>query len=393
MIYTADILPGGKESPLSKYHVLLDQVRHEIQAGEHGRAGDRFMPTRRFAQVLGVSLATAQKIHRQLQHEGLLVPDATNPAIISAQGVRQSHAGPRRLGLVVTHIASPFFSNLAQHVQAAAQVAGQVAGHQVLVGSSEHDFSRERELIDSFRDMGVEALLVAPGLDPRCAELYRRLIDTGTPLVMLGRRLEAVPCDFVAARNGAGGAAVARHLIDLGFDRFGYIAFGPRLVRDERLEGYRDALRQAGHDLPASHITDGDGWDIGHGESAMARLAARGPLPRAMFAFNDLLAIGALRYCRQHGIDVPGEVAIAGFDNLAEARVTAPALTSVEYPVQAMARLAVQCALEKLQGQSSAAFNRILLEPRLVVRASTDAHWQYELTRTPDYVGQAYEAI
>ena len=77
-------------------------------------------------------------------------------------------------------------------------------------------------------------------------------------------------------------------------------------------------------------------------------------------------------YCQEHGISVPGQVAIAGFDNLPESRVTSPPLTSVAYPVESIARLAVQSIVDRIEGAGDRPPNRILLEPHLVVRQSTD---------------------
>jgi len=91
-----------------------------------------------------------------------------------------------------------------------------------------------------------------------------------------------------------------------------------------------------------------------------------------VFAFSDLLAVGALQYCQKHGIGVPDEVAIAGFDNLPQSQVTTPPLTTIAYPVEAMARLAVQCLIDRIAAPNQPGASRILLEPHLVVRRSTD---------------------
>ena len=106
----------------------------------------------------------------------------------------------------------------------------------------------------------------------------------------------------------------------------------------------------------------------------MRRLFRRDSRPRAVFAFNDLLAIGAMQFCQEHGIAVPSDVAIAGFDNLPQCRVTTPPLTSVAYPVQSIARLAVQNLVDRIEGAPKRPPHRILLEPHLVVRRSTDPH-------------------
>ena len=358
-----------------KYRQLLDQIRREITAGAYGTAGSRFLPLRELAKQFGVSLTTAQKVVRCLKHDGLLVADSmTSPARISDTAFRQTINGadeevsPRRLGLVVTDITNPFFARLCRHIQHAAMDRD----YQVLVASSESDFVREQRAIRGFLDIGVEGLLICPGLDDACARMYQELLEGGMPLLFVSRRVDNVDADFVVAHNFVGGAAVAGHLLSLGYDSFGYIGFGPRLKRDERLQGYRSALEQEGVELVPDRIADGDGRDISHGYRAMQRLMDSGNRPRAVLAFNDLLAIGSLQYCQEHHIDVPGEVAIAGFDNLPQCRVTSPPLTSVAYPVESIARLAVQNVIDRIEGASERPAHRILLEPHLVVRQSTD---------------------
>ena len=104
----------------------------------------------------------------------------------------------------------------------------------------------------------------------------------------------------------------------------------------------------------------------------MDRLLKRGPVPRAVFAYNDLLAIGALQCCQEHGLSVPVDVAIAGFDNLPESRVTNPPITTVSYPVETIAKMAVENLADLIDRPAPRRPNRILLEPHILVRQSTD---------------------
>jgi LacI family transcriptional regulator len=191
-------------------------------------------------------------------------------------------------------------------------------------------------------------------------------------LVFVSRRVEELEADFVVAHNFVGGASVAGHFLSMGYDSFGYLAFDPSLKHDVRLSGFRSALMEEGIQFDNSQVVSGNGRDIVHGYQAMAQLMESKARPRAVFAFNDLLAIGALEYCEEHGIAVPGKVAVAGFDNLPESRVAHPPLTTVDYGVEAMARLAVQSLIDRIHQPQEHLPARILLEPRLVVRRSTD---------------------
>lgn len=357
---------------MARVEDLLRQITGELSRGQHGEAYTRFMTVRQLAAQYGVSLVTAQKVVTQLKDRGLLIADSTNPAMISPEAGRQTQRAdsnrPRRLGMIITNIASPFFSRLCRHVQQASAAAG----YQVLMAGSHYDFQREKRAVESFLEIGVEGLLVVPGLDDACTQMYQQLLARGVRLVFVSRQVEQVAADFVVADSFAGSAAVAGHLLSMGYDSFGYIGFGSRLKRDVRLSGFRSALLEADVSLEPQKVVSEVGGTLEHGRSAMAQLMRGKNRPRAVFAFHDLLAIGALQYCQEHEIAVPDEVAIAGFDNLPESQVTAPPLTTVGYPIESMARLAVQCLIEERAPEAPRSSYRILLEPHLVVRRSTD---------------------
>lgn len=355
---------------MTRCEEIVGQIAGELARGRHGPAYQRFMTVRQLSARYRVSLVTAQKVLSQLKERGLLIGDSTNPALIAPAAEASSpREDTRRLGMIITNIANPFFSRLCRHVQQAAADNG----CHVLMAGSHYEAERERKAIESFLEIGVDGLLVVPGLDDSCAELYRQLLGRGVQLVFISRQVEQVPADFVVADSFAGGAAVAGHLLSAGYETFGYIGFGSRLKRDLRLRGFRSALREEGVTLESSNIVGGEGGTVEHGWTAMARLMRGKDRPRAVFAFHDLLAVGALQYCREQGIRVPEEVAVAGFDNLPESEVTFPPLTTVGYPMESMARLAVQCLITHPGGTASErATHRIFLEPHLVVRRSTD---------------------
>jgi len=358
---------------MARSREIVQQLQRELARGEHGEAYARFMTVRQLAARHAVSLVTAQKVLKRLKDQGLLIADSTNPALISPAAARRKRGGnaarPRRLGMIVTNIANPFFSNLCRQVQQAAAASG----YQVLMAGSQYDFLREKKAAESLLEIGVEGLLVVPGLDDECVQLYQELIGRGLRLVFISRQVEKVAADFVVADNFAAGAAMAGHLLSTGYESFGYIGFNTRLKRDARLSGFRSALEEAGAALQAERIVSGEGGGLAHGYSAMARLMRGKRRPRAVFAFHDLLAIGALRYCQEHGIAVPDKVAIAGFDNLPEGQVTSPPLTTVAYPVESMARLALGCLIEDRTDDALPRPSRhVFLEPHLIVRGSTD---------------------
>ncbi len=360
--------------------------------GRHGGSGDRFMTVRKLARRFDVSLTTAHKVTKRLKAEGLLVGDSTNPAVISSKVARHiataDKGAPCRLGLLVTNITSPFFGSLCRHVQRAALELD----YQVLVASSGYDFQREQQAINSFLEIGAEGILICPGLADECADLYRSLMKRGIRIVFASRRVSGIEADSVVAHDFAGGALVAGHFLSLGYNSLGYLAFGGQLKRDSRLSGFRSMLLEEGIELPERLMADADGWDIKCGYRAMTQLMERANRPRAVFAFNDLLAIGAMHYCRDHDMAVPQQVAIAGFDNLPESQVTSPTLTTIDYPVESMARVAVQSLIDRIREPGERPPHHILLEPHLVVRESTDPRAE-RFQESPRSSGTSHEII
>lgn len=357
---------------MSRRDTIVRQIVTALGRGEFGRPGDRFITVRQLATEHGVSLVTAQRIVRRLKELGWLVSDSTHAAKIStkiSEAITPRGDTPRRLGMIVTNIANPFFSQLCRHVQHEAAAAG----YQLLMAGSHYNFQREKKAVESFLEIGVEGLLIAPGVDAAAADMYRRLAERDVAMVFISRFLEDVPADYVTADSFLGSASVAAHFVNLGYDSFGYIGFASRLTRDARLSGFRSALWEAGLSIDAPATVHAEGGNIEHGFQAMDRLMHLLSPPRAVFAYHDLLAIGAMAYCHEHGISVPDDVAIAGFDNLPQSHVTRPGLTTVSYPIESMARLAVDCVTDyrKNTGKPRPP-HRILLAPELVIRRSTN---------------------
>ncbi len=366
---------------MPKFEDVVRQIRYEIARGEHGNETERFMPLRSVAKQYGISLSTAQKAIRQLKQDRMLVGDATNPPVIAprsqwevADPIRNAGDGsPRRLALIVTDITNPFFSALCNCVQQ----EGANMGYQALVAGTGSNFQREKRVVEGFINLGVEGLLVCPGLDDECAEFYRTLLKDKIKFVFISRRVEGVEADSIVVHSFVGGASVAGHFLSMGYESFGYLAFGHRLKRDERLNGFRSALLEETIDPALITVADADGRDVADGYLAMTRLMEGKQIPRAVFAYNDLLAIGALQYCQDHGLAVPDDVAIAGFDDLPETRVTSPPLTTVSYPIEMIAKIALQNLVEIIADANvQRKPNRILLEPHLIIRRSSDPSWK-----------------
>jgi DNA-binding LacI/PurR family transcriptional regulator len=199
-------------------------------------------------------------------------------------------------------------------------------------------------------------------------ELDRALQISHVPNVFVGRPLSADERDvqYVDTDNVEGGRLATQHLIDRGCTRIGTIA-GPADMSAgiDRLTGWRHAMHTAG--MKDDAVVYGD-FTMASGTIAARELLARYPDVDAIFIASDLMAAGALSVLAEHGKEVPGDVAVVGYDNLGVAASTTPPLTSVIQPVVAMARAAGARLLDQLNGAPPSP--PLIFAPELVIRAS-----------------------
>jgi LacI family transcriptional regulator len=239
----------------------------------------------------------------------------------------------------------------------------------VVVCPTHHERRREASLLERLMHGTTDGgLLILPSETP--AELAA-LQQQGYPFVVIDPRVplhESVP--VVASANWAGARMVTEYLLGLGHTRIGVIT-GTRdwYATVDRVAGYQSALLTAGIPFNPRLVVGGD-FTIEGGYNAAHRLLSRSQRPTAIFAFNDNMAVGLLHAAQERGLAVPGNLSIAGYDDVEPAHITTPQLTTVAQPLQEMGRVAVDLLFRLLDGQPLHA-TRLELSSRLVVRAST----------------------
>ncbi len=283
------------------------------------------------------------------------------------------------IGLLVPSVANPFHGALARAVE----VAAQARGFQVVLGNSLRDPARERQYAEDFFDFGIRGVIAGSSsfdLDHFTELIARGLSVVAFDLVTTGEGAEPA-MDSVSMDNRRAGYLATRHLIDLGHRRIGYISGAtPTMSRRERLGGYRQALIEAGIELEDEMIGAGDGA-LGYDDTHAAehgRAAAHGLLrvadpPTGLVALNDMHAVGACAAVRDQGGSVPGDVSVVGIDDITLAGLVHPPLTTVHQPIEKLSEAAVDMLVKRVGGDASYPPRHIVLEPHLVVRASTAA--------------------
>ncbi|WP_229068956.1 LacI family DNA-binding transcriptional regulator [Actinoplanes sp. DH11] len=283
----------------------------------------------------------------------------------AARHLRGGRSG--MIALVIPEIASPYFGELAGHLADEAEKRGWT----LLVQQTGGDARRERELLDGVRGQAVDGLVMSPwALSP--ADLRRR--PDAAPLVLLGEQDADGLLDHVAIDNVAAARELTRHLIETGRTRIAAVGLQPHLLNGtaaRRRDGYRQALAEAGlpHD-PALEVPV-DRLHRADGAAAMRVLLGAGIRVDAVFCFSDQLALGALHAATGHGLRVPADLAVAGFDDVEDGRYANPPLTTVAPDKVAIARVALELLAGRLCPDGDPEPARHIVAHHLEVRAST----------------------
>jgi DNA-binding LacI/PurR family transcriptional regulator len=301
-----------------------------------------------------VNARTAEKI-RQIAHESGYRASAVARGLVTKR--------TRTIGLVVTTIADPFASEVVSGIEQAANDHG----YSVFLADSNADPIREKQVVQSFAEQRVDGIVVTSS---RVGALYLPLLsEMRVPIVLVNNQHPGAFVHSVMIGNVAGSQAAANHLIELGHRRIAYLGdqFGYQ-SDTERFAGYRQALDEAGLPFLPELVVHGDGKPE-EAMRAMEKLLALPDPPTAVCCYNDMSALGAMRSIHLHGLRVPQDISLVGFDDLFLASYTQPRLTTVHQPMRRMGLLAMESLFTLMSGEDSAI--RIMVEAELIVREST----------------------
>lgn len=302
------------------------------------------------AEAAGVSVRTVSNVVNDAPHVSPATREKVQAAItelgyrpnLSARQLKYGRSG--FLALAIPQIDSPYFAELAQQFTKAAAEAGFIALLDVTGGAVD----QERLVMSGMQSHMVDGVVFSP-LSVKAEDFAGRRDET--PMVLLGERAVPQGYDHVAVDSAAASRAVVRHLLDLDRRRIaviGYEAFDG--TASVRLQGYREAMAEAGLEVDEELVIGVAAYGRNQGRQAMRHLLQLSTPPDAVFCFNDLMAIGALAACREAGVAVPGQIAVAGFDDIAEASFSEPPLTTVSPDVEQLTRSAVQLLVARIDG-------------------------------------------
>jgi len=303
------------------------------------------------AKLAGVSVATVSRV---INHSPK-ASDSSREAVQNAMQHLQYHPNANAralaqqatetLGLIVADVSDPFFGAM---VKAVEQVA-YATGNFLLIGNGYHNVEKERQAIEQLIRHRCAALVVHAKMLPE--DELTSLMQQIPGMVLINRTLPGFEQRCIALDDRYGSWLATRHLIQAGHQRIAILCSNHGISdASDRLQGYIDALTENNIPVDDKLIAYAEPDEIG-GEKAMADLLGLGKGFTAVTCYNDPMAAGALSVLSDNSIDVPGEISLIGFDDVLISRYLRPRLTTVRYPVVAMANQAAQLALALANGQ------------------------------------------
>lgn len=331
---------------------LAARLRQEILSGARG-VGQALPSEAEFCRTYGISRSTVRQALAALAAEGLVRTEAGRGSYVQQASARPGGRTGPGVGLVVPQLGGMLLAHLLDGLEEGLAEAG----HALTIACSGFQPGGEERAVQGLRRRGVVGLLILPAAaSAPPPAFYTGLVVEGFPVVCVDRRCAGARVPWVTAANAEGGAALARHLLHLGHRRLAYLLprdFPSSSVED-RLEGARRALGEAGVDPGALRLLR-PGGRMGDPMEPAVREAVAGLAgeparlrPTALLCANDDLAMLALAAWRELGLTVPGDLALAGFDDLPYARFLDPPLTTVRQDAREMGRCAVRLLLDLL---------------------------------------------
>nr|WP_100349222.1 LacI family DNA-binding transcriptional regulator [Luteimicrobium subarcticum] len=328
------------------------------------------------ADVAAVAGVSHQTVSRVLNDHPSVRPETRERVsqAIASLGYRRNSAAralvTRRTGTIGILTTGSALYGPASTVGAVEEAAREHGYFASLASVRTFEHTRLAEVFDHFMDQGVEGIVVVAPQDDVAAAV--EAIETDLPIVLIAaldaepNRAGTIP---VAVDQRRGAVLVTEHLLDLGHETVLHLA-GPADWFDarQRERGWRQALEGRGRNVPDVVRCD---WTARSGYEAARRLVpaiVAGEGPSAIFAANDQLALGVLRAFWERGVAVPGDVSVAGFDDIAGAAYFVPALTTVSQPFVSLGRRCLEVLADAIEG---VALGNRLIGPTLVPRAST----------------------
>jgi LacI family transcriptional regulator len=321
------------------------------------------------AKAANVSIATISHVVNDTRYVSPAVRERVNNAIRELDYQHNQVASSLRkqktktIGVLVPNNANPYFAEVLAGIEAASYLKN----YHIIMGNANEDPEREQSYLRVLFSRQVDGiLLISTGPVSESLDLLKK---NKTPVVVVGRSGDIKTVDEILTDNYVGGEIATRYLLELGHRRIACIT-GPSILRPstDRVQGYRETLAKYGATLEQQLIVTGD-FHFEGGYRAAQQLLSLNDQPTAIFACNDIMAIGAIAAIQDSGLGVPADISIIGYDNIPMASYYNPRLTTIAQPAYDLGLIAVERLLERI-GKPETAIRDEILPVQLIERDS-----------------------
>jgi len=321
------------------------------------------------ARIAQVSVATVSRFYRDKRSVSLESRSKIERALedlgFSSEVLKKRKRRTMIVALLVPDVENPFFSSLVKN----AEFLLSRLSYFLLLCNTSGDAYLEEKYLDLLEKHHVDGVILIPS--GRSDETFlERVNKASIPIVVLDREVKNLKVPMILCDSEKGGRMATEYLLRLGKENIAFISGRKEVsTASGRLLGYRKALQESGIAFREELVFEGDFTFKGGARAAQSILSSEIKID-AIFAANDLMALGAMEVLKRRGIKIPSEVSIIGYDDIWLSRIYEPALTTVRQPVFGMCELAVNMLLRSIRGEKHVLPQKTILEPELVVRES-----------------------
>ncbi len=329
----------------------------------------KYVTLKDIAKIAGVSVNTVSRalnnkpdISKETKKKILRIAKELNyTKDFTASSLRRRES--RIVGVILADSANPFYSEVLKGIEAASKEYG----YNIILINSERNYEQETSAINILLSRRIDGLLLSPVQEK--TDDVEELIKLKIPLVIFARHFEDLPVNEVRSDDIKAGYLATSHLIERGAKKIlminGYLHKSPAKLR---LEGYKKALKEYGIPLSEELVIVGD-IGMKDGEKAVDEALRKGISFDGIFAYNDMLALGAMKALKERGINIPGNVKIVGCDDILFSSVTTPSLTTIRIKKYEIGYEAFKLLIKVLRGKKR--IEKKVLDVELIVREST----------------------
>ena len=283
-----------------------------------------------------------------------------------ASGLRVGKS--KTIGVIVPRINRDFFSNVIAGVE---DVAFE-SGYTVVICQTHDRYEKEKQYINTLIGSGVGGILVSVSLETTSFDHFDEVNRLGIPLIFFDRVSTTTSINKIQNNDKVGAYKAVCHLIENGYKRIAHFSGPEHLnVYKDRKDGYLEALKDHGIPVDESIVINHE-LKIEDGRRDMERLMKKRNPPDAIFSASDYSALGALLYLKENGYKIPDDVGVVGYSNENFTALTSPGLTSVDQHGSEIGQYAAKVFLEEINNKGSKIPRTIILDPKLIVRKSSD---------------------